>query len=304
MASTKVRGTHGAGQTFHLAPNATRRRLLRAGAAAVLLPATQAVAAAPPRVIAVGGALTEIVFRLGAQGFLVATDTTSTFPAAAETLPKVGYARTLSAEGLLALRPTLLVASAEAGPPAALEQLHSAGVRMLRASGAHTFEALVGNVELVAGGLDVAGPGAALRRELDAAWKATLAGVVTRNPAPRVMFVLSHAATSVQVAGEGTAADAMIRLAGGRNALSGFQGYRPLSSEAAIAAAPDVILATREGITALGGVDALLGRPGLALTPSGKTKRVLAPDALYLLGFGPRLPDAVRELAQGLATWR
>jgi iron complex transport system substrate-binding protein len=102
------------------------------------------------------------------------------------------------------------------------------------------------------------------------------------------------------VSGEGTAADAMIRLAGGVNALSGVSGYKPLTAEAVVAAAPEVILITREGMEAVGGGKQLFRRPGLALTPAGKAKRVVALDALYLIGFGPRLPQAVRDLAGGL----
>lgn len=277
-----------------------RRRWLLAAAAAVL-PARAAVPATP-RVVSVGGALTEIVYRLNAQKWLVATDTTSTYPAAALLLPKVGYQRSLSAEGLLALQPTLLLATADAGPPAALEQLRAAGVKTVRASGEHTFESMIANVVGVASQLDLSEDGAVLAGSLRDEWLATRAAVQKLASPPRVMFVLSHAANNVQVAGEKTAADAMIALAGGVNALGGFKGYRPLSSEAAIAAAPDVVLCTREGIEALGGVDALLVRPGLSLTPAGRAKRVLAPDALYLLGFGPRIPHAVRDLAQGFGT--
>jgi iron complex transport system substrate-binding protein len=156
----------------------------------------------------------------------------------------------------------------------------------------------------VATNLGVGAEGNELVRRLRDEWSITRAAIHRSGTPPRVLFVLSHAANNVQVAGEGTAADAMIRLAGGVNALNGFNGYRPLSSEAVIAAAPDFILVTREGIEALGGVDALLARPGLALTPAGQARRVIAPDALYLLGFGPRLPQAVRELAQGFGTVR
>lgn len=278
-----------------------RRRFLAVAASAVAAP-RGALAQKAPRVITVGGALTEIVYRLDAQRWLVATDTTSTFPQAALALPKVGYQRSLSAEGLLALSPTLLFAGADAGPAAALEQLASAGVAIVRTKGDHTFESLVANVEQVAGGLARAREGKALADKLRGEWQSTRASIRDAGPRPRVMFVLSHAANNVQVAGRGTAAEAMITYAGGVNALSGFDGYRPLSPEAAIAAAPDVILCTREGVTALGGTDALLSRPGIALTPAGRARRVLAPDALLLLGFGPRLPQAVQELAQGFGT--
>ena len=89
----------------------------------------------------------------------------------------------------------------------------------------------------------------------------------------------------------------MIRLAGGTNAASGFDGYKPLTAEAAVAAAPQVILVTTSGLESVGGTDGLLDLPGLALTPAGKARRVVAMDDLYLLGFGPRVADAVAALA-------
>ncbi len=282
---------------------AGRRRFLAFAAALPVLGHAHRVRAdGAPRVVSIGGAVTEIVYRLGGERYLIATDTTSTFPAAANALRKVGYQRALSAEGILALDPTMLLAAPEAGPAPALAQIESAGVRIVRATGDFTFESLVGNVDLVAKSLALVPAGKSLDGKLHAEWKATRAAIRTTGTPPKVLFVFSHAANNVQVAGEGTAASAMIALAGGANAMTGFKGYRPLSSEAVIAAAPDLILCTREGIEALGGVEILLSRPGIALTPAGRARRVIHPDALYLLGFGPRLPQAVRDLAQGFGT--
>lgn len=271
-------------------------------AASSLAPPRPVLASSAPRVVSVGGAITEIVWALGASDTLVGVDTTSTWPAAAQALPKVGYPRMLSAEGLLSLAPSLVLATAEAGPPNTLSQLRQAGVKLLTTSSGHGFDNLLTNVGQVAGALGRAEAGAALQDRLRLEWAATRATIQKSARPPRVLFVFSHAANNVQVAGADTAADAMIRLAGGVNAMSGFAGYRPLTAEAVVSAAPEVILATREGLGAVGGADALLRRPGLALTPAARSQRVLGFETLYLLGFGPRLPQAVRELASGLGT--
>ncbi len=283
------------------------RRALVGGAAALvvggwLAPARHVWAAAAPRVVSVGGALTEIVWALGAADTLVGTDSTSTWPAAAKALPKVGYPRKLSAEGVLSLAPSLVLATNEAGPATVLAQLRGAGVKVLTTTPGHDFDSLLANVGRIAEGLGRTAAGTALSDRLRLEWAATRAAMSPPARRPRVLFVFSHAANNVQVAGADTAADAMIRLAGGVNAMSGFSGYRPLAAEAAVSAAPDVILATREGLGAVGGAEVLLARPGLALTPAARSGRVLAYDTLYLLGFGPRLPQAVRQLAIGLGT--
>lgn len=286
------------------AGRATRRALLLAAAAPWLVGAPARAAAPPRRIVCIGGALTETIYALGAQGLLAGVDTTSIFPAAARSLPSVGYARALSAEGVLSLSPGLIVAGDEAGPPAVLRQLESAGIPLRRLPLDHRFEGLLDRTRALGGLLGQDAAADRLTTQLQQQWQAAQARVVQLaapgQPRPKVMFVLSHSMSQVRVAGAGTAADAMIRLAGARNAFDGMEGYKPLNAEAAIAAAPDVILATDQGLEAAGGAAGLLRAPGLALTPAGRHQRVVALDALWLLGFGPRLPSAVTALAEAL----
>jgi iron complex transport system substrate-binding protein len=112
-----------------------------------------------------------------------------------------------------------------------------------------------------------------------------------------VLFIYARGGGTLMVGGTGTPAAAMIRLAAGENAVSAFDGFKPLTAEAVTTAAPDVILVPSRGLATLGGVDGLVAQPGIALTPAGKARRVVAMDDLLLLGFGPRLGSAVRELA-------
>jgi iron complex transport system substrate-binding protein len=301
-------------------PPADRRHWLRLAAAlagaglAARWPAAQAQAgaAAPAgrsgrRIVSIGGALTETLYALGAQDEIVGTDTTSLFPAAALQLPKVGYARSLSAEGLLSLQPTLVVATADAGPPTVLRQVQGAGVQLALLDSDYRFDGVLERTRSLATLCAREAAGAALVAELQAQWQRSQQQVqaLTRAPtgpdAPlRVLFLLSHSMAQLRVAGSDTAADAMIRFAGAVNVMGTTRGYKPLTPEAAIAAAPDVILVTDQGLRAAGSVDAILALPGLTQTPAGRQRRIAAQDALLLLGFGPRLPRAVSALAQAL----
>jgi iron complex transport system substrate-binding protein len=256
-----------------------------------------AASAQTPRIVSIGGSLTEIVYALGAEKQLVAVDTTSLYPEAALKLPKVGYARQLSAEGVLALRPTLILATNEAGPPNALEQIRATGVKIESTSAEHSFDELRNKVKVVAAAVGMPDAGRAFDAKLAADMAEASRWIAAQPTKPRVLFILSHSG-SAQVSGDGTAAEAIIKMAGGVNAVSGFKGYKPLTAEAAISANPDVILTTTQGVAAIGGVDKLLAQPGLGLTAAGKARRVIDMEALYLLGFGPRLPQAVRELAK------
>lgn len=268
-------------------------------AAAALLLAASAHAA-DERIVSVGGSTTEIVYALGAGEQLAGADTTSIYPAAADALPDVGYVRQLSAEGLLSLSPDLILAGGEAGPDAALTQAAAAGVRIVKLKEGFTPAEVQAHIETV---------GAAIGREAEAdALNATfrqdieqvLADVAKLDGKPRVLFLLQAGRGGMLVAGDHTAAKAMIELAGGESAVSGFTGYKPFSPEAATAAAPDVLLVTDQTVEMLGGTSKLLADPALAATPAGKAKRVFSMDALYLAGFGPRLAHAVRDLAAAL----
>ncbi|WP_175749567.1 heme/hemin ABC transporter substrate-binding protein [Burkholderia pyrrocinia] len=283
-----------------------------AGALAGALPGSvlaQAAQVAPKRVVVIGGALAETAFALGGAETpryrLVGADTTCTYPDAAKRLPKVGYQRALSAEGLLSLRPDLVLASAEAGPPNTIAQVKNAGVAVTTFDERHDVESVRAKITGVAQALDVRDAGAVLLQRFDRDWQAARDAVAVRAPGgtqpPRVLFVLNHTGNQALVAGQRTAADAMIRYAGARNAMQGFDHYKPLTTEALAAAAPDVVLISDEGLAAVGGRAALLATPGFGATPAGRAQRVVSLDALFLLGFGPRLPLAVTTLHRRLS---
>lgn len=271
-----------------------------------LLPLSHAAHPAPPghtRVVSVGGDVTEIVCALGAEQRLVGVDSTSTHPASLNGLPVVGYMRALSAEGVLSLAPQVVLAASQAGPPVVLRQLADAGVKVVRVPAGYSFESLLAKLDVVAEALALQHAGEALAAELNARWQECTALVAQlrarRAQAPRVMYIMAHG-NAVMVSGTQTGADAVIGLAGGRNALEAMEGYKPLSAEAVVAAAPDVIVVSREGLEMAGGVEGVLAMPGVAMTPAGRAGRFEAFDAVFLLGFGPRLPEAVSALATAL----
>ena len=265
--------------------------------------AVTAVHAKPtPRLVTVGGAITEMAYLLGAQGQLVGTDTTSLYPADAARTPKVGYMRQLSAEGVLSLRPDAVIAASEAGPPTVLAQLRSAGVAVQLVESDHTWDEVRRKLDAVARAAGREAQARPVWQAMQQRWSATQARVRdARGRQPRVLFVLLHSGTPM-VAGDRTAAEAVIRFAGGRNALAGFQGYRPMTAEAMAVAAPDVILTTTQGLDAIGGEARFWQRPELVLAEPLRRKAngLLNMDALALLGFGPRLPEAVAELHERL----
>jgi iron complex transport system substrate-binding protein len=249
-----------------------------------------------PRVVAVGGPVTEIVCALGEEGQLVGVDSSSVYPESVTKLPQVGYQRQFSAEGVLSLRPTLVLASVHAGPPAAITQLRAAGAKVEIVPSLDSIDGAREKIRVVARALGCVERGAQLIRRLDE----ELAAVHIAATKQRVLFLLAHGGGTLLAAGQETAADAMIRLAGGENAVTGYTGYKPLTAEAAVAAAPTVVLVTTRGLAAVSGELELWKFPGLGLTPAGKSQRLVVMEDLLLLGFGPRTGQAVAKLAAEL----
>jgi iron complex transport system substrate-binding protein len=248
------------------------------------------------RVVAAGGVITEIAYALGRQDWLVGVDTTSQFPPdALKNKPNIGYVRALSAEGLLSLKPDRVIAIESAGPPDVMKLVDQARVSVRFIPEDYTEEGVIRRILLVGEELDA-------RREAEALAQLTrsnfekLAQARAQNGKPaRVLFVLSLQNSRVMVGGRATSADAIIRLAGAENAASMVEGFKPLSDEGIIAAAPDAIILMKRGDHAIGAAE-LFAHPAFRMVPAAKMQALVAMDGLFLLGFGPRTPDAASEL--------
>jgi len=252
--------------------------------------------AADAKVVTLGGTLTEIVYGLGAADRLVGVDASSVYPEAATEQPQVGYYRQVGAEGILSLAPDVVLASEEAGPPAALALVEQAGVPVVRLTAEPSLDAAVKRIEAVGSLLDHSTEAA----ELVASLRADLQAVQPPGTPPPVAFVFGRGAGSLVVAGTDTAAEAMIELAGGAPAVTGYTGYKPLTPEALVAASPDVIVSTTRVVEGLGGVEALTALPAVAATPAAAAGRVVVVEDLMFLGFGPRTGEGARALNEAL----
>ncbi len=248
------------------------------------------------RIVSVGGAVTEILFAIGAGDRVVGNDTTSYFPPAAAKLPKVGYMRALPAEGVLSLKPDSVIMTTDAGPGPVLEQIKAVGVKGITVKAAMSLEETLDNIQQISRAVGKTDAGKALVEKLSTDLAALEKKIGTAGKKPRVLFVMQHGGSPMMTAGTNTSAAGIIELAGGINAVTGFEGYKPLTAEAAVAQKPDYILVTSHSVKSLGGAEQVLKAPGLSLTPAGKTGNVIEMDTLLLLGFGPRTVEAATKL--------
>lgn len=272
-------------------------------AAVLALPAIATADEAKPftdasRIVSIGGSLTEIIYELGLEGALVARDQTAYFPEAAQKLPDVGYMRALAPEGVLSVSPTALLVLEGAGPKEALEVLHSVGVEYQTVPESYSAEGVLEKVRDVGIMFGVEAEAEALASKIEGEFAALAERTKKITEPKKVLFILSNEGGQIQASGTGTAADGIIALAGAKNVVTEYAGYKALSEEAITTAAPDaIVMMDRTGDHAASDAD-LLVHPAIALTPAGKNKAIYRLDGAYLLGFGPRAAAAATELSQ------
>lgn len=253
--------------------------------------------AIPQRVVSVGGAITEIIYALDQGEKIVGSDTTSYYPDAATKTKKVGYHRSLSAEGILSLKPNLIICDEESGPPEVLQQIKNSGVEILTLKSDHTISGLINKIRKIGEILNAKTQGEAviadIRLDIDRLQEIQKS---VKNP-KKVIFLLQHSGAPM-VAGIGTAADGIIKLSGAINAAKDFSGYKILSSEALISLNPDVILTSNQDGIDNGISEKIMQNPAFVTSNAVKNNRIIVMDSLFLLGFGPRTAEAALELAE------
>ena len=255
------------------------------------------------RIVSLNGSTTEVLFALGVGANVVGCDASSTYPKHVKVnLPSVGYQYRLNAEGILALKPTLVIGCANVKPPQVLEQLRMAGVTVLLLKEPRTFDAAKHRLQTIGRAVGRQDQATTLISDLDEDIETLKSKRAAREGLAKlkVLFLYLRGPQTAFVLGRNSGPGAMLELVGAANAAGKIEGAKPMTGEAVIAAQPDVYALFESGLKSIGGVEGLLKVPGLAQTPAGRNKRVVAIDGLYLSGFGPRCGKAALDLFRGI----
>ena len=254
----------------------------------------------PQRWVSAGGALSEWVSALGAESKLVGVDTTSQHPESLKLLPSIGYQRQLSAEGILSLKPDVLIGTDEMGPPPVLVQIRSAGVPVEMFSAQPDLDNLHATLKHL--GRLLGDEAQAEQLFKDYQQQLTLHGqqvarLQAQNKAPGVLLLLGHAGGKPLIAGKDTAADWLLTQAGGHN-LATHTGYKPFSIEALAGLNPEVLVFADRSLTGEAARQALMKEnPILASIRAANDGRIYELDPTLLVGgLGPRLPASLKQL--------
>lgn len=254
------------------------------------------------RIVPLSGDVAEIIWDLGLGSHIVAADVSAVYPPSLQQLPSIGFERQLSAEAIIAAKPTVVIGKEQAGPQPVLDQVSSAGIPVVIVKSPQTIAEPALKIREVAAALGVSAEGEQLatktQNEIDQA--TTLAKTATSHPS--VMFLYVRSGGVQLIGGKGSVADAMIAAAGGVDAgtAAGINGFQPVTAEAMVAAAPEYIIVPASGVQSIGGIDAILKIPGVAETPAGKAKRILVYDDLELLDLTPRTGQALMALTRAI----
>lgn len=263
------------------------------------------------RIIAVdrSGTLAATVFALGLGDRVIARDSTTDFPEAAD-LPLITQnGHELAAEAVIALAPTVIVTDRTVGSRDVLAQLREAGIPIVVVTDDRSVEDNAPLIAQVATALGVPEAGQELAEQLQAETDAVIADIAQLAPAdpaarPRILFLYLRGASSIYyIFGAESGADSLINSLGGVDVATeiGWAGMKPLTAEALVAASPDVLLVMTSGLESVGGVDGLLEAvPAIAATPAGINRRIVDMRADAVLAFGPRTPEVLDSLARAL----
>ncbi len=253
----------------------------------------------------ISGTISATIIGLGLGNTLVGRDSSSEYEEIAA-LPVVTQGgHTLTAEPILALGSTLIITDGSIGPNRVLDQLRESGIPVVFVTDQRSIESADELTAQIATALGVPARGEALTAMVDAGVDSARNDIASlEHGAPRTIFLYLRGTGSIYyLFGTDSGADSLISALGATDVASemGWQGMKPVTAEALVAAAPEAILVMTDGLASVGGVDGLLAAiPAVAQTPAGQHRRIIDMADSEILGFGPRTPAVLTALASAL----
>ena len=252
------------------------------------------------RITAAGGSITEILYSINAEKKIVAVDITSYHPEEATSHPSIGYVRTLSAEGILSLNPTLIIGEDDMGPPTVINQIKRTGIDVSIIPEEHSAEGIINKINCIGSiiGMKEESQKFIKSKILPKIKELNRYSIKNTKEKKKVIFILGLQSGSPIIGGLNTSADGFIKMIGGINSMNEFENWKPVSAESIISSEPDVILVTARGLNAFGNIQALKNHPSLSLTPAVKNNTIYSMDGMAMLGFSPRTLDSAIKISK------
>ncbi len=243
------------------------------------------------KIVSLSGGITEIVSALGHENEIVGTDVTSTYPETLKATAKdLGHVRSMTVEPIMAVNPTMILASDKDINPELLGKIKSSGIKTELFNQEYSVNGTKKLIEQVAKAL-----GNSDYQKLNDKIDADLQQIQPIAKKPKVLFIYSRG-NMMMVSGKNTPMASLIEIAGGENAVNDFEDFKPLTPEAVVKANPDVLFFFSSGLQGAGGNEGVLKMPGVSQTNAGKNKKIIAMDGGLVSSFGPRVGEAAVAL--------
>jgi iron complex transport system substrate-binding protein len=246
--------------------------------------------APPERIVALAPAFTEIFCAVDACDTLVAVDENSNFPPEVESIPKLsGFDP--SVEAIVASEPDLVVISFS--PSGLKEALEGLGIAVLLLDDPQSLAGVYDRVAQLGDVVDRRVQAAELVSDMQSRVDAVVA-LLPSEGGPSVYHELDSTLFSV---GPASFIGNLYDVLGAENIANEAGGaYLQLSNEAIIDAGPEVIILGDEGLGET--VESVAARPGWDSIPAVQTGSIHGIDPDLISRPGPRIVDALEELAR------
>ena len=248
-------------------------------------------------IVVAGGSITEIIYFLNLQNKLVGVDVTSNYPLTAKKLPSIGYIRNLSIEGLLSLKPNLILAEESIGPPIIVKQLNKTSVEFRIIKNNYTIDGINEKFLCISKILDVNINNNIDYKKFVNNVKKLKSFVKNNNKEKKdILLILMMKGTSPIIAGKNTSGHGFIKMIGQNNSMDKVSGWKPVSAEEILIANPNYIIITKRALKDFISIEKFLKLPGISSTKAAKNKNVFIKDGMSLLGYGPRTINVAKEI--------
>ena len=248
-------------------------------------------------IVVAGGSITEIIYFLNLQNKLVGVDVTSNYPLNAKKLPSIGYIRNLSIEGLLSLKPNLILAEESIGPPIIVKQLNKTSVEFRIIKNNYTIDGINEKFLCISKILDIEIKNNINYKKFVNNVKKLKSFVKNNNKEKKdILLILMMKGTSPIIAGKNTSGHGFIKMIGQNNSMDKVSGWKPVSSEQILIANPNYIIVTKRALKDFTSIEKFLKLPGISSTKAAKNKNVFIKDGMSLLGYGPRTINVAKEI--------
>ena len=249
------------------------------------------------RVVVLANGVAEIINALNAKSILVGRDISSTEKELKD-IPIVTSGHQVMPEKVIELKPDLVIIDASTGPKAALDQIRTAGIKIVETPESWTLADIPTKVSAVASAIGAPQQGDLLNQVFNK--ELTTSTIATK---PRIAFLYLRGTSSVYlIGGPGSGSDSLIQAIGATDvgAKSLPNPFNTMTAESLATLNPDVIIVMTKGLQSVGGISGLLKLPGVAQTQAGKNQAVIDVDDSLLLSYGPRTPSLVTALAKAV----